>query len=90
MSRALLTLLTFIILTPAHADNQINIFTPDDKSRGTNQTVWLVMSTKTNAENIPVILQNKCSKKKLKLMGKKLSGKGVLLLSIRCYIWRKG
>jgi len=85
LSRALLTLLTFIILTPAHADNQINIFTPDDKSRVTNQTVWLVMS-KTNAENIAVILQNKGSKKKLKLMGKKLSGKGVLLLSIRCYI----
>jgi hypothetical protein len=46
--------------------------------------------SKTNAENIPVILQNKGSEKKLKLMGKKLSGKGVLLLSIRCYIWRKG
>ena len=76
MSRALLTLLTFIILTPAHADNQINIFTPDDKSRGTNQTVWLVMSTKTNPENIPVILQNKGSKKKIQINGKKVIRKG--------------
>lgn len=59
-------ILLLIMVTPAYADTIVTILTPENGTRVTDQTVWLVMSTPVDPKGMTVVLKNKDMVRRIK------------------------